>query len=84
MRQLVLLVLILSCLVPGSVIAQEEKEQKPAVPLEKWTGKTIMLIGAHADDILPFVEEPAVAGVIGKVCGNEETIDKVSADMGRD
>ncbi len=50
MRQLVLLVLILSCLVPGSVIAQEEKEQKPAVPLEKWTGKTIMLIGAHADD----------------------------------
>jgi LmbE family N-acetylglucosaminyl deacetylase len=50
MRQFVLLVLILSCLVSGSVIAQEEKEQKPAVPLEKWTGKTVMLIGAHADD----------------------------------
>jgi LmbE family N-acetylglucosaminyl deacetylase len=25
-------------------------EQKPDVPVEKWTGKTIMLIGAHADD----------------------------------
>jgi len=24
--------------------------QKPEVPVEKWTGKTIMLIGAHADD----------------------------------
>jgi LmbE family N-acetylglucosaminyl deacetylase len=24
--------------------------QKPDVPVEKWTGKTIMLIGAHADD----------------------------------
>jgi len=25
-------------------------EHTPAVPVEKWTGKTIMLIGAHADD----------------------------------
>jgi LmbE family N-acetylglucosaminyl deacetylase len=24
--------------------------QKPEVPVEKWSGKTIMLIGAHADD----------------------------------
>jgi LmbE family N-acetylglucosaminyl deacetylase len=24
--------------------------QKPVVPVEKWTGKTILLIGAHADD----------------------------------
>jgi LmbE family N-acetylglucosaminyl deacetylase len=24
--------------------------QKPDVPVEKWTGKTILLIGAHADD----------------------------------
>jgi LmbE family N-acetylglucosaminyl deacetylase len=24
--------------------------QKPEVPVEKWTGKTVMLIGAHADD----------------------------------
>ena len=24
--------------------------QKPEVPVEKWTGKTILLIGAHADD----------------------------------
>ena len=25
-------------------------EPKPDSPVEKWTGKTIMLIGAHADD----------------------------------
>ncbi len=24
--------------------------QKPEVPVDKWTGKTVMLIGAHADD----------------------------------
>jgi LmbE family N-acetylglucosaminyl deacetylase len=28
----------------------QETVQKPDVPVEKWTGKTIMLIGAHADD----------------------------------
>lgn len=52
MRRRALLVLILSSLTFGSfpAQAQEEKPQKPAVPLEKWTGKTIMLIGAHADD----------------------------------
>src|SRR5260370_15374283 len=31
------------------VLAQRE-EQKPELPVDKWTGKTIMLIGAHADD----------------------------------
>jgi LmbE family N-acetylglucosaminyl deacetylase len=30
--------------------AGQQPEQKPEVPMEKWTGKTIMLIGAHADD----------------------------------
>src|SRR5713101_3160481 len=35
--------------VPMLVVAQQP-EQKPEVPVEKWTGKTIMLIGAHADD----------------------------------
>jgi len=28
----------------------QRPEQKPEIPIEKWTGKTIMLIGAHADD----------------------------------
>ena len=28
----------------------QQPEQKPDVPVEKWTNKTIMLIGAHADD----------------------------------
>jgi LmbE family N-acetylglucosaminyl deacetylase len=28
----------------------QRSERKPEVPVEKWTGKTIMLIGAHADD----------------------------------
>ena len=33
----------------GLAFAQHS-EQKPDVPVEKWTAKTIMLIGAHADD----------------------------------
>jgi len=43
---------LLACLfplLPGMAFAQESV-QKPEVPVEKWTGKTIMLIGAHADD----------------------------------
>jgi LmbE family N-acetylglucosaminyl deacetylase len=36
-------------LVPVLAIAQGSA-QKPEVPVEKWAGKTIMLIGAHADD----------------------------------
>ena len=28
----------------------QASEQKPDIPVEKWTGKTVMLIGAHADD----------------------------------
>jgi len=28
----------------------QRPEQTPDVPVEKWGGKTIMLIGAHADD----------------------------------
>jgi LmbE family N-acetylglucosaminyl deacetylase len=42
----------LLCLVvwlPVLALAQRP-EQKPEVRVEKWTGKTIMLIGAHADD----------------------------------
>jgi LmbE family N-acetylglucosaminyl deacetylase len=30
--------------------AAQRTPPKPDVPVEKWTGKTIMLIGAHADD----------------------------------
>jgi LmbE family N-acetylglucosaminyl deacetylase len=35
--------------VAGLALAQQPA-QKPDAPVEKWTGKTIMLIGAHADD----------------------------------
>ena len=28
----------------------QQKEMKPDLPVEKWTAKTVMLIGAHADD----------------------------------
>ena len=28
----------------------QQKEVKPDLPVENWTGKTVMLIGAHADD----------------------------------
>jgi LmbE family N-acetylglucosaminyl deacetylase len=37
------------CALGGTAFGQGE-EQKPETPVEKWTGKTIMLIGAHADD----------------------------------
>src|SRR5580692_2431939 len=43
---------ILACLVgllPLMALAQRT-QQKPDVPVDKWAGKTIMLIGAHADD----------------------------------
>jgi len=36
-------------LATAPVLAQRP-EHTPDVPVEKWTGKTIMLIGAHADD----------------------------------
>jgi len=39
---------VLFLLIPYFVVAQQFSG--PAVPIEKWSGKTIMLIGAHADD----------------------------------
>ncbi|HTC42407.1 MAG TPA: PIG-L family deacetylase [Candidatus Acidoferrales bacterium] len=33
-----------------AMAAGQMTAQKPEMPVEKWTGKTIMLIGAHADD----------------------------------
>ena len=36
-------------LLPLLTFAQQN-QPKPETPVEKWTGKTIMLIGAHADD----------------------------------
>src|SRR6266566_8937822 len=44
-----MLVAWLVSLLPALVFAQESV-QKPEVPVEKWTAKTIMLNGAHADD----------------------------------
>jgi LmbE family N-acetylglucosaminyl deacetylase len=32
------------------LVSAQEPAQKPDVPVDKWTKKTIMLIGAHADD----------------------------------
>jgi len=42
--------LISSLLLISTLALSQESPQKPDVPVEKWTGKTIMLIGAHADD----------------------------------
>ena len=39
----------LMALLPALALAQGS-EQRPEVAVEKWTGKRIMLIGAHADD----------------------------------
>lgn len=44
-----LFVLIGLCLSTAPASAQP-REQKPETPVEKWTGKTVLLIGAHADD----------------------------------
>lgn len=41
------LLCLLACSIP--VLAQHP-EHTPEVPVEKWTGKIIMLVGAHADD----------------------------------
>jgi LmbE family N-acetylglucosaminyl deacetylase len=45
MRILPVCVLLLA-----SVLLAQTPEQRPETPVEKWAGKTIMLIGAHADD----------------------------------
>src|ERR1700751_2724172 len=45
MKRFLLLLLVLS--IP---LLAQNPEHTPDVPVEKWTGKTIMLIGAHADD----------------------------------
>lgn len=47
MRKILFTYLI--ALFPALALAQGTA-QKPEVPIEKWTGKTILLIGAHADD----------------------------------
>lgn len=50
-----LLGIVISCLAICALawlaVAQERGAvQKPETPVDKWTGKTVMLIGAHADD----------------------------------
>jgi len=34
----------------GAALLGQQKVQQAETPVEKWTGKTVMLIGAHADD----------------------------------
>jgi len=51
MRSLILpLFLIINLCASGGTASAQEGERKPAIAVEKWTGKMIMLIGAHADD----------------------------------
>src|SRR6201993_473677 len=44
------LVTLLALLLSPFTVLSQTKDQKPDTPVEKWTGKTVMLIGAHADD----------------------------------
>src|SRR5713226_8482481 len=41
---------ICSVLLCSSLASAQESAQKPEVPVDKWAKKTILLIGAHADD----------------------------------
>jgi LmbE family N-acetylglucosaminyl deacetylase len=34
----------------AALATAQQQDQKPDTPLEKWSGKTVMLVGAHADD----------------------------------
>src|SRR6516165_8719697 len=45
MKRFLLLLLVLS-----TPLLAQNPEHTPEVPVEKWTGKTVVLIGAHADD----------------------------------
>lgn len=45
-----LLIALAGMCVWTAMAAAQMTPQKPDVPVDKWTGKTIMLIGAHADD----------------------------------
>jgi LmbE family N-acetylglucosaminyl deacetylase len=47
MRQLLAFTL---CLLLPLFVHAQRPEQTPDQPVDKWTGKTIMLVGAHADD----------------------------------
>ena len=40
---------VLAC-VGGPFLLAQETAPKPETPIDKWTGRTAMLIGAHADD----------------------------------
>lgn len=42
--------LLIAVCTSGSLVLGQETMPKPDTPLEKWTGKTAMVIGAHADD----------------------------------
>jgi LmbE family N-acetylglucosaminyl deacetylase len=42
--------LVAGTCITAALATAQMAPQKPNVPPEKWTGKTIMLIGAHADD----------------------------------
>ena len=40
----------LALFLPALLFCQQKAESKPEIPVDKWSGKTILLIGAHADD----------------------------------
>jgi LmbE family N-acetylglucosaminyl deacetylase len=50
MKRILLALTYLCALLPALALAQATESQKPALPVERWTGETILLIGAHADD----------------------------------
>jgi len=50
MRSILCSILVFFAVCITGPLAAQQEQQKPATPVDKWTGKTIVLIGAHADD----------------------------------
>jgi LmbE family N-acetylglucosaminyl deacetylase len=44
------LLLAIIVLVPTLIYAQQRGGSEPEIPIEEWTGRTILLVGAHPDD----------------------------------
>jgi LmbE family N-acetylglucosaminyl deacetylase len=50
MRSILCSIFVFVAMYFAAPLAAQQEQQMPTTPVDKWTGKTIILIGAHADD----------------------------------